>query len=108
MLNKMDKEQQKEHLITIMKEDAENGLYYKRLKQTAVEWLEDVYNTQGRILPQQFEQAKEMDKQKTMFDYSAGVIEAMKLDGNIDCHKYWNEYYGGNNEQQSTNSSRMA
>lgn len=33
-------------------------------KKTAVEWLEDVYNKQGRILPTQFEQAKAMENQK--------------------------------------------
>lgn len=32
-------------------------------QMTAVEWLEDVYNKQGRILPQQFEQAKAMHKE---------------------------------------------
>lgn len=30
-------------------------------QQTAVEWLEDVYNTQGHILPSQFEQSKQME-----------------------------------------------
>jgi hypothetical protein len=31
---------------------------------TAVDWLEEVYNQQGRILPAQFEQAKEIEKQQ--------------------------------------------
>ena len=33
-------------------------------QKTAVEWVEEVYNQQGRILPAQFEQAKEEEKQQ--------------------------------------------
>jgi hypothetical protein len=63
------KEQQKQHLIDMMKADEELGLY--DTKQTAVEWL---YERLERMIPrsalynidkmQYFEQAKEMEKQQ--------------------------------------------
>lgn len=31
-------------------------------QQTAVEWLKEVYESQGRILPEQFNQALDMEK----------------------------------------------
>jgi hypothetical protein len=37
---------------------------YNMKQKTAVEWVEEVYNQQGRILPAQFEQAKEEEKQQ--------------------------------------------
>ena len=33
-------------------------------KQTAVEWLKEVYTTQGKILDAQFEQAKAMESKQ--------------------------------------------
>lgn len=33
-------------------------------QQTAVEWIENVYNTQGRVLPIQFEQSKQMEAEQ--------------------------------------------
>lgn len=52
-------------------------------QQTAVEWLQDVYNTQGHILPSQFEQAKQMERgqriaaQMNMNDFSKGYACAV-------------------------------
>ena len=34
-------------------------------QQTAVQWLIDVYNTQGRIFSSQFEQALQMEKEQS-------------------------------------------
>lgn len=54
---------------------------------TAVEWLEDVYNTQGRILPQQFEQAKEREKEQIIDAYTKGFED-------VDAEQYYNKTYG--------------
>jgi hypothetical protein len=48
-------------------------------QQTAVEWLQEVYNQQGNISPVQFEQAKEMEEQKTIDALVAGQNRALKI-----------------------------
>jgi hypothetical protein len=40
-------------------------------KQTSVEWLQEVYQTQGKFLTTQFEQAKEIHKQE--------IVDAINL-----------------------------
>ena len=65
---------------------------------TAVEWLEDVYNTQGRILPQQFEQAKEREKEqhKETFKQSrqAKIFEKDMPPVWESWEQYYNQSYG--------------
>ena len=63
---------------------------------TAVEWLEDVYNTQGRILPTQFEQAKAMEKEQIMDAYGQGVADEAGeiIDPTKDAEQYYNQSYG--------------
>jgi hypothetical protein len=73
-----------------MSESAEkygNGAEKRPL--TAVEWLEDVYNKQGRILPQQFEQAKVMHKEEIM-----DAVDSWVVNGNIKGEQYYNETFG--------------
>ena len=53
----------------------------------AVEWLEDVYNKQGRILPTQFEQAKEREKGQIIDAYTKGFED-------VDAEQYYNKTYG--------------
>ena len=101
MLNKMDKEQQKEHLITIMNEDAKNGLYNKPTKQTAVEWIVDQMFKQGYFdgnkplsitnLDHLQHQAKEMEKQQIIDAHGSKLISPKGL-----ASEYWvngEEYY---------------
>lgn len=61
-------------------------------QMTAVEWLEDVYNTQGRILPQQFEQAKAMEKEQIIDAYNDGSY-AYGM-GIKEPEQYYNETFG--------------
>jgi hypothetical protein len=67
------KEEQKQHLIDMMKSDEELGLY--DTKQTAVEWLVEelydrdmidmtIYQKQDKSFEKIIDQAKEMEKQQ--------------------------------------------
>jgi hypothetical protein len=49
-----------------------NSKQNNMLEQTVVVWLEEVYNQQGRILPAQFEQAKEMFENQIMQAFDNG------------------------------------
>ena len=46
-------------------------------KQTAVEWLAEVYSEQGRIFLTQFEQAIAMEREQIEDAYCNGVIEGV-------------------------------
>ena len=79
-------------------------------QQTAVEWLEDVYNTQGRILSEQFEQAKQIEKEQhglflhwfvkhyetATIDGMFGFVDAMGKEVTVReiVDHYYNETYG--------------
>jgi hypothetical protein len=76
-------------------------------QQTAVEWLEDRYRPKNYITAEEFQQAKEMDKQQKMNAYNQGY-----RDGEVDAsnptnmskdisefsnaENYVNQTYGGN------------
>ena len=67
-------------------------------QQTAVEWLENVYNTQGRILSEQFDQAKQMFEEQieNAFDMGDHCIDLP--DGGWEqkyksAQHYYNETY---------------
>lgn len=70
-------------------------------KQTAVEWLQDKLNN---VKPTQFcsidtikewaEQAKEMEKQQSLRDYSHGVKDAITDINSVDCNRYYIKEYG--------------
>ena len=55
----------------------------------AVEWLEDVYNKQGRILPTQFEQAKAMEKGHIRNAFHNGYLNHSR-----NSEQYYNEKFG--------------
>lgn len=46
------------------------------MKQTAVEFLENQYNTSGKLTPVDFYQAKEMEKQQIIDAYLIGDTDA--------------------------------
>lgn len=86
---------QKQLITDIMNEDAKEGLYKK---QTAVEWLEDRYRPKGYITAEEFNQAKEMEKQQIMDAYKSGNHTETR-GGKVIFEKmeqYYNETYGGN------------
>lgn len=66
-------------------------------QQTAVDFLTDCYQRQGRILPAQFEQAKEMEKEQHSDTWTDAQI--FKEDDNFigkskTFDQYFNETYG--------------
>jgi hypothetical protein len=62
-LIKRNKEEQKKLLTEIMESDAKDGLYKQ---QTAVEWLQELYNSRPAyeefIMEEEFEQAKALEE----------------------------------------------
>ena len=68
-------------------------------KQTAVEWLfKELLNSEPNILEwnKLLQQAKEMEKEQIIDAYNKGEFN----DGFVAVEDYYNETYGGNNEQQ--------
>ena len=65
-------------------------------QQTAVDWLEDVYNTQGHILPSQFEQAKQMEREQIEKAWWAGhdARNETIIHPSEDCNGYYTQTYG--------------
>jgi len=61
---------------------------------TAVEWLQQLYDSRPDyeqfILPEEFEQAKQMEKEKCIQDYNAGYDDAQCNHIN-DAENYSNE-----------------
>ena len=72
-------------------------LNQNKMKQTAVEWLENemqktyIFNQNDFDM---FKKAKQMEKEQIMFDYINGVIDTLKGHENVDSDKYYNEEYG--------------
>jgi hypothetical protein len=66
-------------------------------QQTAVDWLHEVYNQQGRILTAQFEQAKQMEKEQHDNTWVDSRIEYNGDDyigQGKTFEQYYNETYG--------------
>jgi hypothetical protein len=62
-------------------------------KQTAVEWLQEKYNKNINLIPANFEEAKEMEKERSLDSFFAGY----NYEGGhpIDEHEdYYTETYG--------------
>lgn len=102
----LEKETQKQLIIEIMNEDAKDGLYKK---QTAVEWLVEQIIKKHPIITQYLpnynfdkeiiQQAKQMEREQIIKAHKEGN----KHNGWALRHEheqYYNEEYGGNNEQQ--------
>ena len=65
---------------------------YKEI--TAVEWLEMTFNIrEGFLNTNDFEQAKQMEKNQIMAAFVTG-----KIDNNLNSEQYYNETYGSNNK----------
>jgi len=61
------------------------------MKQTAVEWLEEIYLTTGNV---NFKQAKKMEKELIKDAYDAGLFDGSMDDVNDRIHKeYYNETF---------------
>jgi len=74
-----------------------------KTKQTAVEWLEEMYNSRPAyeefISYEEFEQAKEMEKEQIMDAYNKGTVHGIDYPEStlpITGEQYYNETYGGN------------
>lgn len=88
------KEQQKKLITEIMNEDAKDGLYEK---QTAVEWLLERYKSQNTLLfADDFEQAKEMERQQVESAYYTGATNFSEHSTKAVrwSKQYYNEEYG--------------
>lgn len=61
------------------------------MKQTAVEWLEEIYLTTGNV---NFKQAKKMEKELIKDAYDVGLFDGSMNDVNDRIHKeYYNETF---------------
>ncbi len=70
------------------------------MKQTAVTWLLNIIETKnGKEFSSYYsefiEEAKEMEKEQTLVDYSCGARDAILNVDFVDAVKYYNETYGG-------------
>ena len=70
-------------------------------QQTAVEWLEDRYRPKGYITAEEFNQAKEMEKEQIIeFGYACSKQIEMNEAGELlmvkSPEELYNEIYGGN------------
>jgi hypothetical protein len=59
------------------------------MKQTAVEWLEEIYLTTGIDRNVHFNQAKAMEKEEIMNSWALGVTS----DDNMTAEQYYNKTY---------------
>jgi hypothetical protein len=69
-------------------------------QQTAVEWLITEVKKFNTVITREYilmllEQAKVMEKEQTLVDYSCGARDAILNIDFVDAVKYYNETYGG-------------
>ncbi len=81
--------------MILTKEQMPNNTTTKPMEtknQTAVEWLMDVNSSQGAILPAQFDQAIEIEKQQIIDAFFAGYnYEGGRTEGKAE--QYYNQTY---------------
>ena len=73
------------------------------MKQTAVEWLADIYSAQGNLHVEDIQQAREMEREQIETAYISGRDDWQSYQVQIRTHepkkpnpvKYYNETYGG-------------
>jgi hypothetical protein len=58
---------------------------------TAVEFIEQQYNTSGKLTPVDFYQAKEIEKQQIIDAHKNGAM--FEMDSDIYAKQYYNETY---------------
>ena len=63
-------------------------------KQTAVEWLAEVYSAQGRIFLMQFEQALAMEREQIEHAHLTGLIHPLEMSATKQAEQYYEETYG--------------
>jgi hypothetical protein len=72
------------------------------MKHTAVEWLRELYENQPAyddfILDQQWEQAKEMEKEQIKDAYNSDRDLLSRIEDGSAFNEYYNETYGGKDE----------
>ena len=66
------------------------------MTQTAVQWLEDRYRPKGYITAEEFEQAKEIEKEQIINSHLTGLIHPLEMEATKQAEQYYNETYGGN------------
>lgn len=66
------------------------------MTQTAVQWLEDRYRPKGYITAEEFEQAKEIEKEQIINSHLTGLIHPLEMEATKQAEQYFNETYGGN------------
>jgi hypothetical protein len=70
-------------------------------QQTGLEWyhqqIVDRQNGNGdsRSLDEIFQQAKEMEKEQRMSDFTMGITNANRMEATKDAEQWYNETYGG-------------
>ena len=76
-------------------------------KQSSVEWLYNkMYEHHGLITIEEFEQAKAMHKQE-IIDSANKLLYHGTGPGDTAAEQYYNETYGGNNEQAMIDYNKM-
>ncbi len=65
-------------------------------QQTVVQWLEDRYRPKGYITAEEFEQAKEIEKEQIINSHLTGLIHPLEMEATKQAEQYYNETYGGN------------
>jgi hypothetical protein len=68
-------------------------------KQTAVDWLEEqYYESEGKLTRHDFDQAKQMEKEQIIRAANNGCKGRCMIDTSRDGKQYYNETYGGQDE----------
>jgi len=73
-------------------------------QSSVVDWIEHQINQQGIThffsRKEILQQAKAIEKQQRMSDFSMGIRNAIQMEATKDAEKWFLETFGGNNEQQ--------
>ena len=73
-------------------------------RSSVVDWIEHQINQQGIThffsRKEILQQAKAIEKQQRMSDFSMGIRNAIQMEATKDAEKWFLETFGGNNEQQ--------
>ena len=73
-------------------------------QSSVVDWIEHQVKQQGIThffsLREILQHAKAMEKQQRMSDFSMGIRNATQMEATKDAEQWFNETFGGNNEQR--------
>jgi hypothetical protein len=66
-------------------------------QQTAVEWLQELYNSRPAyeqfIMDEEFEQAKQMEKEQITQAHLFGLLRPIEMEATKQAEQYYNENY---------------